>query len=97
MLEKYYKGTKKILTHLKNQPYYYIQSVTDPKTQVAYEYRAAGDRIYELCAAFETDSSQTMIRFKTEIPYSEQSWDHAIGRACFEREVQEMTKALMPL
>jgi hypothetical protein len=82
---------------LKNQPYYYIQSVTDPKTKVLYEYRAAGDKLYELCAEFETDSSQNMARFKTEIPYSEQSWDHAIRRACFEREVQEVTKAPMPL
>ena len=55
---------------MKDQSYYYIQSVTDPKTQVVYEYRVLGDMSYELCAVFETDSSRTAARFKTPIPYS---------------------------
>ncbi len=81
---------------LKNQQYSYIQSVMDPRTEVAYEYRVLGDKTYELCATFETDSSNTAARFKTPIPFSEQSWDHAIGRVCFEREVQELRKDVVP-
>ena len=92
---------------LKDQPYYYIQSVTDPKTEAPYEYRpfgseslrleeVIGDKIYELCAVFETDSSKTATRFKMQVPYSEQSWEHAIGRTCFAREVQELRKDAVP-
>lgn len=94
-IDSYWQNNGKLpasFDDLKNQQYYYIQSVTDPKTEVAYEYRAMVDRSYELCATFETDSSQNARRLKTQVPYSEQSWDHAIGRVCFKREVQESRK-----
>lgn len=82
---------------LKDQSYYYIQSVTDPRTStVFYEYRVLGEKLYELCATFETDSSKIVARFKTQVPFSEQSWDHAAGRVCFEREVQELRKDVAP-
>ncbi|MBI1984690.1 MAG: hypothetical protein HYS60_01095 [Candidatus Wildermuthbacteria bacterium] len=73
---------------LKSQSYYYIQSVTDPKTKIAYEYRTLGDKTYELCAVFETDSSQQAVRFKAEVPFSEEAWGHGAGRTCFAREAQ---------
>lgn len=77
---------------LKNQRYYYIQSVTDPKTGVAYEYRVLGDKLYELCAIFETNSSQSAERIKVPAPFSEQSWNHGIGRTCFQREEMAIKK-----
>ncbi|MDO8474326.1 MAG: DUF5671 domain-containing protein [bacterium] len=98
-IDSYWQNSGKLpasFEDLKGQPYSYIQSVTDPKTEVAYEYRALGDKSYELCAAFETDSSKIAVRVKAQVPFSEQSWDHAIGRACFEREVQELRKDAMP-
>lgn len=94
-VDAYWQNNEKLpasFEDLKNQPYF-IQSIVDPKTQVAYEYRILGDKSYELCAVFETDSSQTAARFKTLIPFSEQPWEHAIGRTCFAREAQEIRKA----
>jgi hypothetical protein len=94
-VDSYWQNNEKLpasFDDLKNQQYSYIQSVTDPKTQVMYEYRIIGDKSYELCAIFETDSSQTAARLKAQIPFSEQSWDHAAGRVCFAREVQEARK-----
>jgi len=98
-IDSYWQNNEKLpasFADLKNQQYSYIQSVTDPKTQVAYEYRVIGDKLYELCATFETDSLKTAARFKAQVPYSEQSWDHAVGKVCFEREVQELRKDVVP-
>ena len=98
-IDTYWQNNEKFpasFDDLKNQQHSYIQSVTDPKTQVAYEYRVLGDKSYELCATFETDSAKTAVRFKTPVPFSEQSWDHATGRVCFEREVQELRKDVAP-
>ena len=81
---------------LKNQQYSYIQSVTDPKTQVTYEYRVLGDKTYELCAVFETDSGEYRQRAKIPTPFSEEVWNHGIGRTCFEKEVQELRKDAAP-
>jgi hypothetical protein len=95
----YWQSSEKLpagFDDLKNQLYSYIQSVTDPKTQVAYEYRVLGDKTYELCATFETDSSKTAARLKAQVPFSEQSWDHAAGRVCFERGAQVLRKDAMP-
>ena len=98
-IDSYWQNNEKLpasFADLKNQQYSYIQSVMDPKTQVAYEYRVLGDKSYELCATFETDSSKTAARFKTQVPFSEQSWDHTAGRVCFEREVQALRKNAIP-
>jgi hypothetical protein len=84
---------------LKTQPYVYIQSVKDPRTQEFYEYRVLGDKTYELCAVFETDSSEYRQRAKVPTPFSEEVWNHGIGRTCFEREVVSTypVKALEPV
>ena len=73
---------------LKTQPYLYIQSVKDPKTQQLYEYRVLEGKKYELCAVFETDSSEYQQRAKVPTPFSEEIWNHGIGRTCFEKEAQ---------
>ena len=84
---------------LKTQPYLYIQSVKDPRTQEFYEYRVLGDKKYELCAVFETDSSEYQQRSRVKTPFTEQVWEHGIGRACFEREAvsTQPVKALEPV
>ena len=99
-INEYWQNSGKLpsgFDDLKNQPYYYVQSVIDPKTEIPYEYRIMGDKTYELCATFETDSTLTAARFKAHVPFSEQSWDHAIGRTCFERDVQEIRKDAVPV
>ena len=95
-VNEYWQSNGKLpvaLEDLKDQPYYYIQSVIDPKTEASYEYRVVGEKTYELCALFETNSSKIAARMKTPVPFSEQSWDHAAERTCFAREVQEIRKA----
>ncbi|MBI1971613.1 MAG: hypothetical protein HYS52_02090 [Candidatus Wildermuthbacteria bacterium] len=75
-------------------PYAYVQSVKDPRTQEPYEYRLLGEKTYELCADFETDSKQVQARAKIPVPFSEETWEHGIGRACFEREVRGLRELL---
>lgn len=75
---------------LKTQPYLYIQSVKDPRTQEPYEYLVLGDKKYELCAVFETDSGEYRQRAKVPTPFSEEVWNHGIGRTCFEKEVRAL-------
>jgi len=63
-------------------PQYYVSSIKDPLTDEPYEYRVIGDTSYELCAVFQTDSSQQAAEFPR--PFSETVWEHGKGRACFE-------------
>jgi|SRR5581483_90185 len=46
-------------------------AATDPGTRRPYEYRATGDRTYELCATFERAASDVGF------------WSHGFGRHCF--------------
>ena len=73
---------------LKNQSFTYIQSVRDPETGESYEYYVTGEKTYELCAVFATDSARYEMKTKTPFPFSTEQWNHAKGRACFAREVQ---------
>ena len=83
------KGTLPLnFEELKNLPYLYIQSVQDPRTGEIYEYQTLSDKTFELCAVFETDSAQYQQRAKVPTPFSEEVWNHGIGRTCFEREAQ---------
>lgn len=72
----------------------------DPSTGAAYEYRIMGDGLtFELCATFEADSvgGQT----DTSMPYRAYgvnyygSWNHGIGRTCFERTIDPDLYPLM--
>jgi hypothetical protein len=69
-------------------PRYFVSSITDPRTNEPYEYRATDEDSYELCAVFETDSAERQEPFPK--PFSEQSWEHGIGRTCFDRDVQAL-------
>ncbi len=77
---------------LKNQQMYYIQSVSDPKTGNAYGYAITGSKTYELCATFETDSSQYATRLKTPVAFSNQQWNYGKGRTCFSKEEVQLKK-----
>lgn len=64
---------------------------TDPATSVQYEYNVKEGLTFELCATFEAQSvgGQT----DTSMPYRAYgvdyygSWNHGIGRTCFERTI----------
>lgn len=72
---------------IQDQQFIYIRSVTDPKTGEEYEYSILTQDTFELCAVFELDSKEQDVRTK-KVPFSEEQWQHEVGRVCFERVVQ---------
>ena len=66
-------------------PRFSVRSVTDPETDVAYDYRVTEGNSYELCAIFSTDSAE---RTDERRRFSETAWDHGAGRACFQLEAR---------
>lgn len=72
---------------------YFIRSIKDPVTGEQYEYAILSDKTYELCATFENDS--TKLRREFEKPFSEQVWEHGIGRTCFELEVRKSVDPIL--
>lgn len=65
----------------------------DPKTNNAYEFRIISDLKFKLCANFETSSNENQgvrkaIPMSYPYPGGEvQTWDHGVGRVCFERTI----------
>ena len=59
--------------------------LSDPESMAAYEYRAKGSEMYELCAQFQTtlDASEDNNAF----------WRHGPGRTCFQIEMRSPAKA----
>ncbi|HTE18651.1 MAG TPA: hypothetical protein VK689_09770 [Armatimonadota bacterium] len=92
-ISQYYMREKALpdtLEQVRNQPELYAPSITDPKTRQPYRYRKLGKSVYELCADFETDTTQTRDRSRRR-SYEEVSpfWNHRIGSACFRLEVKK--------
>ena len=58
---------------------------TDPITKEPYEYQTKGDETFELCATFDLAGQKEEIR----MPRYEQSWQHGLGRICFERTIDK--------
>jgi hypothetical protein len=61
---------------------------TDPLTNQPYEYERLGNREFELCATFDTDSSTHRLSNQNSTPEA-QRWQHPEGRHCFEFDVSE--------
>lgn len=69
----------------------------DPKIGNAYEYKVTGDLKFQMCATFETSSKgdsnggrKSMPALPMSYPYpggEVQTWDHGVGRVCFERTI----------
>jgi hypothetical protein len=72
----------------------FVRSIVDPKSIEPYEYVILTDTSYQVCAVFETDSkNQQDPRIAVKpVPFSESIWNHGVGRACFEREAQQVIK-----
>lgn len=60
----------------------------DPLTSQPYEYARLGDRDFELCATFDTDSSTHRLSNQASNPDAAR-WQHPEGRHCFEFDVSE--------
>ena len=74
------------LEELQGSRFYYARSIQDPATQQPYEYRVVDGNQYQLCAVFDTDSSQR--DQPVPRPFSPKVWDHGTGRTCFDLEAQ---------
>lgn len=71
----------------------------DPKTGQPYEYRVLGPLSFQMCAVFETSSTEDVNGRKAvpALPMYEtypvypggevQTWDHGVGRTCFDRTI----------
>ena len=66
-------------------PRFSVRSVTDPETDVPYDYRVIEGNSYELCAIFSTDSAE---RKDERRRFSERAWDHGTGLTCFPLEAR---------
>lgn len=65
-----------------------IELRNDPLTNQPYEYERLGDRDFNLCATFDTDSSTHRLSDQNSNPDAER-WQHPEGRHCFEFDVAE--------
>ncbi|MBD1874864.1 hypothetical protein H6F75_15360 [Nodosilinea sp. FACHB-131] len=65
-----------------------IELRNDPLTNQPYEYERLGDRDFNLCATFDTDSSTHRFSDQNSNPDAER-WQHPEGRHCFEFDVAE--------
>lgn len=59
--------------------------IADPETGAAYGYAVTGEREYQLCATFLTDSAD--IRRRAE-PWMDARWTHPAGEHCFRRKLE---------
>ncbi|NJL48047.1 MAG: hypothetical protein HC929_11875 [Leptolyngbyaceae cyanobacterium SM2_5_2] len=64
------------------------ESRNDPLTNQPYEYERQGDRNFQLCATFDTDSRTYPLANRPNDPALER-WHHPQGRHCFTFEVSE--------
>ncbi len=76
----------------------YVNSPTDPATQLPYEYRILALTQFELCATFALASRVgDGAHQATPYPYFGESWDHDAGRFCFARTIDpELYKPNFP-
>ena len=91
-VEQYFDEQRKLPDYLtdlgKVKPswYGYQRSLEDPTTTKQYEYKKADAYSYELCADFELTSKDAQLE-RTRYGAHDKTWEHDIGRACFEFEI----------
>lgn len=74
---------------------YYLSSIRDPRTHTPYEFRAVtGSGNYELCATFETDSTQPSSPSLAR-PMEPLFWQHSAGRTCFPVQIRTLRPGTM--
>lgn len=86
-VEQYYLATSKLPDDLNVLSKAQIISLPkDPQGQ-NYEYTKKSDLNYELCAQFNLTSADAAKYEYTAPRYANETWDHASGRQCFERNI----------
>ncbi len=66
-----------------------LQSIEDPETGAVYEFRALGERRYELCATFDAQDQPADVR-RGVLRRGTRFWEHGAGRTCFDVDVREI-------
>lgn len=57
-------------------------AMADPQGGTPYAYEVSGARTYRVCASFTTDTAKA-----ADAPWAPDSWNHGIGRQCFQQSV----------
>lgn len=99
-LNNYYSTNNKLpleLTSLKTEFVYLNDSLfTNPVTNEVFKYQVKGDREYELCATFLTDTTENN-KNKGAGYYVDARWPHAIGYQCLTQKIQPLVKDGVPI
>ncbi|MFZ2804344.1 MAG: hypothetical protein WA001_03905 [Patescibacteria group bacterium] len=78
------------LDALRSEPNTYISSIIDPQSTQEYGYQAVSSTAYQLCAVFQTDTTNgpqqpgtVSVVQPASVPGQPAVWSHGIGNACF--------------
>jgi len=69
-----------------------VRSILDPATSEPYEYRATGEKSYELCAIFDREDERPN---NEPFATSERFWTHRAGRVCFAVETLALRRVVV--
>lgn len=93
-VENYYFSTGKLPDTLIaiNNSQTNLQELKDPESGKPYEYKAAGDNAYQVCANFESDSNSQSADNK----YSNELFKHPKGYYCLNFNIQKSSISAVP-
>jgi hypothetical protein len=75
-----------------NDPLSYYSVPTDPQNKENYEYQVTGEKSFRLCATFNSTADMSG-KYGRTVPMmpgeygTQDNWQHAAGRVCFERTI----------
>jgi hypothetical protein len=99
-INSYYNTNNKLpvdLASLKTEFVYLSDSLfTNPVTNEALKYQIKGNREYELCATFLTDTTDNNKNKDTSY-YIDARWPHAVGYQCLSQKIQPLVKDGVPV
>ena len=99
-LNNYYQTYKKLPADIDalQAEYKYLNDslFQNSSSQEIFKYQVKGDREYELCATFLTDTSKIDPN-KEAYYYYDARWVHAAGYQCLSQKVEALTKDGMPV
>ncbi len=94
-IQSYYEFEKKLPSAAELSELYQGALPADPATSEPYEYTVADSTKFSLCATFEAASADEMYSPRVPQPLYEPygaSWQHKLGRHCFDLQVRPITK-----
>ncbi len=98
-IDSYYQINKVLpesLALLQKQPNYYVNAIIDPVSRQPYEYLVKDATTYDLCAVFDTTSTETNRDLYGPYGADTTFWQHQAGRTCFTLTVPLSANTLTP-